>query len=154
MFNFRLRPLQKIRENTRRERQAELARAMEAESLVREKIESLARDIAGTKEEGRRLAAAGTINVDFLVGLRRHEAWLLAQKQEAEQKLEQVLAEVERRRLAVVEADKEVKILEKLHEKLKDKYDSEQAAKEIVAFDEIAIQASDFRRRASGGESC
>jgi len=161
MFNFRLRPLQKIRENTRRERQAELARAMEAESFVREKIESLTRDIAGTKEEGRRLIsgctggshgdAGGTsdcadgtkevqINVDFLVGLRRHEAWLLAQKQEAEQKLEQVLAEVERRRLAVVEADKEVKILEKLHEKLKDKYDTEQAAKEIVAFDEIAMQ--------------
>ncbi|MCL2117741.1 MAG: hypothetical protein FWH27_04845 [Planctomycetaceae bacterium] len=140
MFNFRLKPLQKIRENVRRERQTELARALEAEAVVRGKIESIAHDIAGTKEEGRKLASEGRINVDFLVGLRRHEAYLLAQKQEAEQKLEQVLTEVERRRLAVAEADKEVKIMEKLHEKLRDKYDAEQSAKEIVAFDEIASQ--------------
>ena len=140
MFRFRLQPLQKIRENVRRERQAELAKALEAEAVVREKIESLVHDIAGTKEEGRRLALEGRINVDFLVGLRRHEAYLLAQKQEAEQKLDQVLTEVERRRLAVVEADKEVKIMEKLHEKLKENYDAEQAAKEVVGFDEIASQ--------------
>jgi flagellar export protein FliJ len=118
----------------------ELARALEAEAVVREKIADIVQDIAGTKAEGRKLASEGRINVDFLVGLRRHEAYLLAQKQEAEQKLEQVLTEVERRRLAVVEADKEVKILEKLHEKLKEKHDTEQNAKEIVTFDEIASQ--------------
>ena len=140
MFTFRLKPLQKIRENLRRERQSELAKALTAEAVVRDKIESIVHEIAGTKEDGRRLVSEGTINVDFLVGLRRHEAYLLAQKQEAEEKLDQVLAEVERRRLAVVEADKEVKIMEKLHEKQKDKYDAELAAKEIVAFDEIASQ--------------
>ena len=139
-FRFRLQPLQKVRENIRQDRQTELAKALEAEAVVREKIESLIGEIAGTKEEGRKLAAKGQINVDFLVGLRRHEAYLLAQKAEAEQKLEQVLAEVERRRLAVVEADKEVKILEKLHEKLKDRHDSELTAKEIVDLDEIASQ--------------
>jgi len=140
MYRFRLKPLQKIRENVRRERQAELAKALAAEAVVREKIESIVHDIAGTKEQGRKCSQEGRINVDVLVGLRRHEAWLLAQKQEAEQKLEQVLAEVERRRLAVVEADKEVKILEKLHEKYKDNYDAEQSAKEVVEFDEIASQ--------------
>ena len=139
-FRFRLQPLQKVRENIRRDRQTELAKALEAEAVVREKIESLIGEIAGTKEEGRKLAAKGRINVDFLVGLRRHEAYLLAQKAEAEQKLEQVLAEVERRRLAVVEADKEVKILEKLHEKLKDRHDNELTAKEIIDLDEIASQ--------------
>ena len=154
-FRFRLQPLQKVRENIRRDRQTELAKALEAEMVVREKIESLVGEIAGTKEEGRKLAAKGRINVDFLVGLRRHEAYLLAQKAEAEQKLEQVLAEVERRRLAVVEADKEVKILEKLHEKLKDRHDNELTAKEIVDLDEIASQraARKTLSREKGGES-
>jgi flagellar export protein FliJ len=138
MYKFRLQPLQKIRENTRRERQADLARALEAEAVVREKIESLVQELDATKTEGRRLASEGKINVDFLVGLRRHEAWLLVQKQEAEQKLEQVLTEVERRRLALVEADKEVKVLEKLHEKLKEKHDAEMTAREVVELDEIA----------------
>ena len=138
MFKFRLKPLQKIRENVRRERQAELAKALEAEAVVRDKIESIVHEIAGTKEDGRKFSQEAHINVDVLIGLRRHEAYLLAQKQEAEEKLDQVLVEVERRRLAVVEADKEVKIMEKLHEKQKDKYDAEQAAKEIVALDEIA----------------
>ena len=159
MSNFRLKPLQKIRENVRRERQAELAKALTAEAVVREKIESIVKDIAkvaddlraggrGTRDEGREVRdeysvkplSPHPINVDVLIGLRRHEAWLLAQKQEAEQKLEQVLAEIERRRLAVVEADKEVKILEKLHEKYKDNYDAEQSAREVVEFDEIASQ--------------
>ena len=154
-FRFRLQPLQKVRENIRRDRQTELAKALEAEAVVREKIESLIGEIFGTKEEGRKLAAKGRINVDFLVGLRRHEAYLLAQKAEAEQKLEQVLAEVERRRLAVVEADKEVKILEKLHEKLKDRHDNELTAKEIVDLDEIASQraARKTLSRENGKES-
>jgi len=138
MFKFRLQPLQKIRENVRRERQTELAKALAAEAVVREKIESIVQDITKVATELRTGGEEGRINVDFLIGLRRHEAWLLAQKQDAEQKLEQVLAEVERRRLAVVEADKEVKILEKLHEKQKDKYDAELFSKEIVTFDEIA----------------
>lgn len=139
-FRFRLQPLQKVRENIRCERQTELAKAFEAEAVVREKIESLTRGIADTKEEGRKLVAGGRVNVDFLVGLRRHEAYLLAQKAEAEQTLDQVLVEVERRRLAVVEADKEVKILEKLHEKLKERHDNERNAEEIVELDEIASQ--------------
>ena len=158
MFTFRLKPLQKIRENVRRERQAELAKALEAEAVVRDKIESIVKDIAGVANDLRAEVQSSkfkvkseknkslctlhselcTPNVDVLIGLRRHEAFLLAQKQEAEEKLDQVLVEVERRRLAVVEADKEVKIMEKLHEKQKDKYDAEQAAKEIVALDEIA----------------
>jgi len=157
MFTFRFKPLQKIRENVRRERQAELAKALEAETVVRDKIESIVKDIAkvaddlrgaasgewrvASDEENSQLTTRNSqLNVDVLIGLRRHEAWLLAQKHEAQEKLEQVLVEVERRRLAVVEADKEVKIMEKLHEKQKDKYDAEQSAKEIVAFDEIASQ--------------
>lgn len=139
-FRFRLQPLQKIRENIRQERQTELAKALEAESVMREKIESIKQDIVGTKEEGRRLASEGRIKVDHLVGLRRHEAYLLAQKAEAEQKLEQVLAEIERRRQAVIEADKEVKIMEKLHEKLKERHDNGLAEKEVLELDEIASQ--------------
>ncbi len=150
MFRFRLQPLQKIRENVRRERQTELAKALEAEAVVREKIDGIGREIVGTKEEGRKLASEGRINVDYLVGLRRHEAYLLAQKAEAKQKLEQVLAEVERRRMAVVEADKEVKIMEKLHEKLKEKHDTELSAKEVVDLDEIASQRA--ARKALGKE--
>jgi len=138
MFRFRLQPLQKIRENVRSERQVELAKALEAEAIIREKLEGVNHEIKTTKEEGRRLATGGEVNVDHLIGLRRHEAFLLAQKTVIEEHLEKLLAEVERRRQAVIEADKEVRVLEKLHEKLKDRYDSALEAKETVAFDEIA----------------
>ncbi|MCL2348105.1 MAG: hypothetical protein FWC50_07560 [Planctomycetaceae bacterium] len=138
MFNFRLKPLQKIRENVRKERQTELAKALEAEAVIREKLEGIKHEIKATKEEGRRLAAGGEINVDDLIGLRRHEAFLLAQKTAMEEHLEKLLVEVERRRQAVIEADKEVRIMEKFHEKLKERYDSALEAKEIAGFDEIA----------------
>ncbi|MDR1385373.1 MAG: hypothetical protein LBJ67_16220 [Planctomycetaceae bacterium] len=140
MFRFRLKPLQKIRENVRQERQAELAKALEAEAIVREKLESIQHEIAATKADGRKFASGGMVNVDFLIGLRRHEAFLLAQKADVQNRLEQVLAEVERRRQAVIEMDKEVKILEKLHDVQKEKYDAAMTAKEIVSMDEIALQ--------------
>jgi flagellar FliJ protein len=140
VFRFRLQPLQKIRENVRQERQAELAKALEAETIVREKLESIQHEIAATKEDGRKFASGGAINVEFLIGLRRHEAFLLAQKADVENRLEQVLTEVARRRQAVVEADKDVKMMEKLHEVQKEKYDAAMVAKEIVNMDEIASQ--------------
>jgi flagellar export protein FliJ len=140
VFRFRLKPLQKIRENTRQERQTELAKALDAETIVRERLESIQREIAATKEDGRKFASGSAVDVNFLIGLRRHEAFLLAQKADAENRLEQILTEVERRRQAVVEADKEVKIMEKLHDLQKEKYDAAIAAKEIANMDEIASQ--------------
>ncbi|MCL2346947.1 MAG: hypothetical protein FWC50_01670 [Planctomycetaceae bacterium] len=138
MFRFRLQPLQKIRENVRRNRQTELAKALEAEAVVRERLEGVKHEIKTTKEEGRRLAVGGEVNVDYLIGLRRHEAFLLAQKTTIEEHLEKLIAEVERRRQAVIEADKEVRIMEKFHDKLKERYDSAIETKEIAEFDEIA----------------
>ncbi|MDR1959199.1 MAG: flagellar export protein FliJ [Planctomycetaceae bacterium] len=140
MFKFRLTPLLKIRENLRREKQAELAKALEAETVVVEKLTEIEQNMLHVKEEARTRILRGKISVDFMVGLRRHEAFLLAQQRQIREQLEILRTEIEKRREAVREADKEVRVMEKLHEKQKDRYDFEERNKETLFMDEIAIQ--------------
>jgi len=142
MFQFRLTPLLKIRENIRRERLAELTKSLEAEAVILEKLEGINNQIVETKKEARERIRQGKINVDYMIGLRRHEAFLLAQQSYIQEKLEILRQEIEKRRQAVIEADKEVRVMEKLREKQKERYDESERAKETVLMDEIAGQKS------------
>jgi flagellar export protein FliJ len=51
-----------------------------------------------------------------------------------------VTAEVDRRRQSLVEADREVKVLEKLREQQLARHNTEQAKREIKQLDAVAIQ--------------
>lgn len=60
----------------------------------------------------------------------------------------QVEAEIERRRLVLVEADRQVRILEKLSEKKLSEYQAEELRQEIRDLDEQALQG--FERQTEG----
>jgi len=137
-FHFRLDSLLKIRENVRAEKQANLAKAYEAARIVEEKLGEIQSEIVHNGELGREAIQKGQINVNYLLALRRHEAFLLAQQSQIQNDLEQIRLEIERRRLALMEADREVKVLEKLREKMKAKHLREEALAELKQMDEIA----------------
>lgn len=141
-FRFRLAPLLKIRENIRAERQTELSKAYEAARIVEEKLEKIRSDLIACVEEGRQSILAGKISIDFLLSMRRHEAHLLTQQAEARNQLQQIQVEIERRRAAVIEADRDVKVLEKLREKLKERHIKEEALADLKQLDETAGQRS------------
>lgn len=138
MFRFRLETLLSLRDQARKERQAELAKAYEAQRIVVEKIDEIVQNIESLTHEGREMMRSKKIDVEFLVGLRRHEAFLRAQQTEATRQLEMIREEVEVRRRAVIEADKEVKIMEKLKEKQSMRYDEEMLKRDNKTMDEIA----------------
>ena len=138
-FKFRLEPLITIRDNVLKEKQGELAKAYEARRIAVEKLEEIQRDLAGTTEAGREMMQSGrAISVDYLLGLRRHEAYLNAQRDLVQKHIILIDEEIEKRRDAVMEANKELKIVEKLKEKQRERYLAEQARKKTVMMDEVA----------------
>jgi flagellar protein FliJ len=122
---FRLATMLKLRDQTRDERRLELAQALEAEQILRDRGSRIQAEIDATRERTR-AAATGSVNVEGLLNARRYELILKGELTAVGSQMSQVREEIERRRLALLEADRDVKVLEKLRE-LKA---SEQAAKE------------------------
>jgi len=139
MFKFRLEPLIKIRKNTLQERQAELAQAYDARNILEEYLQEIDRQLTEGAATARSLMQEGqTVNVEHLLGLRRQEMFLRANQDDLNQKIQIIDEEIEVRRAKVVEANKELKIVEKLKEKRYDKYLEEEKKAETKEMDEIA----------------
>ena len=140
-FKYSLAPLLKIRENVRAEKQAELNKAYEAARIVEDELERVRSEYAHSLEQGFRAAQQEQIDVNYLLNLRRHQAYLITQQEHATKQLEEIRQEIERRRIALMEADREVKVLEKLREKMKAKHLQEEALADQKQMDEIAGRA-------------
>src|SRR5437868_15462334 len=78
---------------------------------------SLREEQAGTLARTRELKSPGAADVDALLQTHRYEIVLASQRRQLEQQMDQVEQETERRRQAVVEADRGVRVLEKLRER-------------------------------------
>ena len=137
-FKYRLAPLLKIREHVRSEKQAELNQAHEAARRVEEELERVRGEYANSMEQGLQAARQEQIDVNYLLSMRRHQAYLLTQQELAIRQLEEIKQEIERRRIALMEADRQVKVLEKLREKMKAKHLQEEALADLKQMDEIA----------------
>ena len=141
MFKFRLEPLITIRENVLKECQAELAKAYDARRILEEHLQKIARQLSEGTEVARSIMQPGqTVNVEFLLGLRRQEMFLRANQDDLKQKMQVIDEEIEVRRAKVAEANKELKIVEKLKEKRYEQYLEEEKQEEIKEMNEIAVQ--------------
>ena len=142
MFKFRLEPLIKIRKNVLQECQAALAKAYDERRILEEHLQEVERQLAEGTATARSLMQPGQkVNIDYLLGIRRQEMFLLAHQNEIKQKMQEADEEIERCRAAVVEANKEVKILEKLKEKRHEQYLEDERREEAKAMDEIAVSS-------------
>ena len=137
-FTFRMATLLKLRESARDERQAILLQARQAADILREQRESLERESQRLDQQSRDAVLPGPINVDRLLHSRRYELLLRAQQQDLFQQQQVVDAEVLKRQQALVEANREVRVLELLREKQRARYREEEARQEMKAIDEAA----------------
>ena len=139
MFKFRLDPLITIRDNHLKERQAELAQAYNAQRICEENLQTLGKLIEEGIATARNMMQSGQrVDVHFLRGIQEHELVLRANHEEWTKNLQTVNEEVERRRRLVVDANKELKKVEKLKEKRYEEYLEEEKKQETKAMDEIA----------------
>jgi flagellar FliJ protein len=116
-YRFRLTTFLKLREQERDQRRTEHAQALEAERILLQQKAELTSERETMQAATRSAKQPGQANVDALQEMQRYSLLLQAKLAGLEKQIAQVSAEVERRRLAVVEADRNVKTLEKLREK-------------------------------------
>ena len=137
-FVFRLEKLLTLRERHRHERELALVQARQAVRILDEQLSSLAQEQAANRQAARLALQKGSLEVDWLLDAHRYELLLAGQERHLKQQRERIEQEVERRRLALVEADRAVKVLEKLRERQHEAYVKEEQRREINELDEIA----------------
>jgi flagellar FliJ protein len=139
-FTFRLATLLRLREATRDERRLQLAEAYRVDEVLQQRLRAAAEELQALRQRCRQAVGPGTVDVDRIVAAQRYELALRAFQRGLEQQREAVAAEIERRRLALVEANREVRVLEKLREKQAARFQEEENRRDIRRLDEVALQ--------------
>ena len=137
-FIFRLETMLKLRERMRDQCLARMQQAEEAVALIDQQANSLTEQMSGMGEQATSAAAPGEINVDMLVEYKRYGMVLQAQLHQLRQQREKVHLEAERRRGELTEADRELKVLEKLKERRRVDHTKREHYADIKQLDEIA----------------
>jgi flagellar protein FliJ len=137
-FRFRLQTLRRLREIHRDEQRARLATAFEAERILTEQRNQIAMELAGLSEARRRLMQQSALDVNQLLASQRYQLTLEAQSRTLAEQAEKLAAEVERRRQAVVEADREVRVLDKLEQRQRQQHRAAADRAETKTLDEVA----------------
>lgn len=135
-FQFRLATLLKLREAVRDERRAQLAEAQrlgDELQLRRDEIEELLREAQQSQT-----VAPGAVNVDRLLDATRYDVVLRVEQAQIEGQQAAVAAEIEKRRQALVAADRDVRSLELLRETQRQRHEADEETKARKELDEIA----------------
>lgn len=139
-FAFRLQPLLKLRIAKRDRCREELANAFRADQILQQQMESVREEIQRTRHSSREGSQPGRVAVDHLLHTHRYELLLRSQVQQLAAQRQQVAEEIERRRQALVDGDREVRILEKLREAQYREYWQEENRRELRQMDEVALR--------------
>jgi flagellar protein FliJ len=140
VFRFRLSPVLRLREAARDERRAALAEAYRVDDLLRRRIEAVAAELGGLLGISRLAARPGPVDVDRLVETQRYTAAMRNQQAQILRQREEVAAEIQRRRQALLEADREVRVLEKLRQRQAERHRADEERREAKRLDEVAQQ--------------
>lgn len=148
-FTFRLQSVLKVRREARDQARYELARALQAETILKTQQEEGQEEVRQLLSQLVKAQTTGEISVDWIMELRRYEVVLKTQLAQVLEQMEQVAGEVERRRDLLANADREVKVLERLEAKKKNEWLKREQRLEQVENDEAAGQVF-LRRQAAG----
>jgi len=146
-FKFRLATLLRMRESVRDERRAHLAQAYRADEILQQQQQQVEAELDDMRAQARRAAGPGQVDVDRLIEARRFEVVLMAQKEQLLRQQEMVRAEIERRRQTLVEANREVRVLENLRARQRERHQAEENRQEIKRLDEAALMRAGREER-------
>ena len=138
-FKFRLESLVKLRQEDRQQRRVELAEAYKADGILARQADLVALEITDMRKRCLAAASPGHVNVDRLVEIQRFEQFLRAKASGLSERKTRLVEEIEKRRLALVEADRQVRVLEKLRERQLETHRTYELKREVAMLDEVAI---------------
>lgn len=131
----------RLREAARDERRRHLAEALEAERMLerqRDEVEAQMRDLATTIRE----SSTGSLDVDQMLSRDRYQLLLKGHREVLRQQSGRLSDEIARRREALVHADREVRVLERLREVQHEAHRQEEERRELAALDEAAARVN------------
>jgi flagellar FliJ protein len=134
-FKFRLATLLRLREETRDQRRTMLAEAYLAEQKLNERRQAIAEEATLAKRTG---ALVGAIDIDRLMTANRYDLALKAELHVLDEQSKLLAPEIEKRRQALVAADREVRVLEKLRETQLERFRQEERDASMKQMDEVA----------------
>jgi flagellar export protein FliJ len=137
-YKFRLETVEKVRRARRDQSRAALADAFRAEQSLNENRAAIAAEQAQLRELQRAASEEHYLNVNRIIEAQQYDLVLRAQQQELARKESLLAVETERRRLALVEAEREVRVLELLDEHHRRAFLRQQERLETKLLDEVA----------------
>lgn len=138
-FKYRLQTLLKLRETNRDERRSELTQAQQADDILYDRQSTIEQQRHELLESTRDSIKPGPVNLDHLVNSQRHDVMLKTEELLITEQRQQVAQEIERRRAVLVEANRNVRVLELLKEKQLTRHRQEEQRQETKQLDEVAI---------------
>lgn len=141
-FQFRLESILKIRERERDNRRLELLQAISAEEILLEQAKALDAQQKRLQEDLRAATRRGLLDVDQVLGYRRYELILAAQRDELARQLKAIREEIERRRAALLEANRALRVLELLRDKQRERFLKNAMKNELKQMDELVNRQS------------
>jgi flagellar protein FliJ len=139
-FKFRLSTLLRLRETTRDECRTELAQAYRADEIVESEQERIVAELTKLENESRTAVLPGQLDVDRLLETRRYSLVLGAQRKHAAGQRDAIAEEIERRRRKLVEADRQVRVLDELRDRQRRRHRDNENRLEIKVLDEVAAR--------------
>jgi flagellar export protein FliJ len=137
-FQFRLASLVRLRDAARKERRTQLADAYRADEVLQRQQAQLQEAWDTLEQQQRAAAGPGKVDVDRLLAAQRYGLALGAQRQQLANQRRWLGEEIERRRQALMEADRAVRILEKLEQRQRQRHAVEENREQIKLLDEAA----------------
>lgn len=112
-FRYRLETLLRLKIAARDECRAQLAEVLQAEQQLKDQQVEIEQEIDSTHAYVRQTTERGTLNLDLIAAAQREVVYLKAVRQEKQQLMQRLLPHIQQRRQALIEADHEVRTLEK-----------------------------------------
>lgn len=145
-FEFRLERVRRLREREREQRRLSLAEALHYQSRIEAQMQNLSQIRQDEQNGLRAILAQRELLVSDAIQARSYDGLLGRLEGRLAEQLRQVQSVVAERRVHLMESEKKVRMLEKLEEKMKRRYDQKVDAMDRDLMDELALVASERRR--------
>jgi flagellar FliJ protein len=149
-FAFKLEPVLRHRKMVEEQHQRELARLAGQLRQLQEELKALDAQAKAVADDVRSHHASGPLNMEFLMSHRRYVAAMQDRALRLVQRMSVLQRQIDEARVALVEASKRRKSIEKLKERQHQRWLDDQSLRQVKELDEIGMQLA-YRR--AGDES-
>ena len=136
--SFRLKTLLQMREQRRDHHRARLAQALRDDEAIAQCQADLDRQRRELCARSRASAGPGELDMERLTEYSRHDQLLAVEREQLEAQRQQAARRIDRRRAALLAADREVRVIEKLEQRQSQRLAEQEKRYEIMTLDEVA----------------